>query len=356
MIRQATSDEIATWDKFVAQNPDGGHILQSYEWSKFKKSVGWEPNFLVYEQPGFLLYFCLAVKPASFLGNIYYCAKGPGLFKNYTTNDESRAHLRDFITEIKIFVERLDNKAILVKIEPELLEGEIDFADLRLHKSRADLQQKATILVDISPSEEEILASFKQKTRYNIRLAERKGVVIEQREMSDANVDIMYDLIVATQARAGFSLRRKDYFAGYWQALAKTGLGQLFLATHEGEVLAGVYATRYAGKAYYKDGGSFPIKRNLMAPYLIQWEVMRWAKEMGATSYDLIGSPPKDQLDNPSHPQAGLYQFKRGFNEEVTEFAGCWDIPIYPKKYNIFKSQERAFLKLYNKMTNNIFW
>lgn len=356
MIRQATSDEIATWDKFVAQNPDGGHILQSYEWSKFKKSAGWEPNFLVYEQPGFLLYFCLAVKPASFLGNIYYCAKGPGFFKNFKASDESRAHLKDFIGEIKTYVERLDSKAILVKIEPELLEGEMDFTKFGLNKSRADLQQKATIFVDISPPEDEILATFKQKTRYNIRLSERKRVVIEQRDMSDANVDIMYDLIVATQARAGFSLRKKDYFAGYWQGLARVGMGQLFVATHEGEVLAGVYATLFANKAYYKDGGSFPIKRNLMAPYLIQWEVMRWAKAMGATSYDLIGSPPKDQLDNPNHPQAGLYQFKRGFNEEVTEFTGCWDIPIHPKKYSIFKSQERQFLKLYNKMTKKIFW
>ncbi len=356
MIRQATSDEIATWDNLVLQNPDGGHILQSYEWSKFKKTVGWEPNFLVFEQAGFLLYFCLSQKSASFLGNIYYCAKGPGLFGGGHANKVSKGRFEEFCNDIKTYIERLDSKAILIKLEPELFEDEIDLVDLGLKKSGADLQFKATILVDLKPTEEEIIASFKQKTRYNIRLAERKGVKVERREANSQNLNIMYELMVATQERAGFFLRKKDYFIGYWSELAKAGMGQILFATHEDKVLAGIYITRFGANSYYKDGGSFLIKRNLMAPYLLQWEAMRWAKEQGATKYDLVAVPPKAELDNPSHPQSGLYQFKRGFNEEVTEFVGCWDLPVSDKKFKIWLRQERKFIGLYKKMTKNLFW
>ncbi len=356
MIRQASSDEIATWDKLLAQNTDGGHILQSYEWARFKKSVDWEPNYFVYEQAGFLLYFVLACKPVSFLGNIYYCAKGPGFFKDFKLNKDSRARFVDFVKELKNFMADYDHKAILVKLEPELLDDEFNMSEVGLKKSKADLQFRATIFVDLSLSEEEILASFKQKTRYNIRLAARKGVKITRKEATDENIDIMYSLMAATQSRGGFFLRKREYFAGYYKALSKAGLGQLLFAEDEDEVLAGIFVTHFNKAGYYKDGGSYPIKRNLMAPYLLQWEGMRWAKEMGATKYDLVAVPPKAYLEDPEHPQAGLYQFKRGFNEEVTEFVGCWDLPISSNKYRIWLRQERTFLKLYNKMHKDLFW
>lgn len=356
MIRWASSDEIATWDKLLAQNTDGGHILQSYEWNRFKKTVGWQPNYLVYEQAGFLLYFVLAQKPASFLGNIYYCAKGPGFFKDFKTDKQSKARFIDFCNELKSFITDHDHKAILVKIEPELIDGELDIKEYGLKKSSADLQFKATIFIDIEPSEDEILNSFKQKTRYNIRLAGRKGVEVVRRETNDESIEIMYSLMAATQSRAGFFLRKKEYFADYWRTLSKAGLGQMIFAEHEGEILSGIFVTHFNNSGYYKDGGSYPIKRNLMSPYLLQWEGMRWAKEKGAIRYDLVAVPPKAYLEDPNHPQAGLYQFKRGFNEEVTEFVGCWDIPISSTKYRIWQRQEKQFLRIYKKMTKNLFW
>lgn len=356
MIRQASSDEIATWNKLIAQNPDGGHILQSYEWARFKKTVGWQPNFLVYEQAGFLLYFCLASKPASFLGNVYYCAKGPGFFENFNSSKVSIAQFTDFCQQLKSYIYDHDRKAIFVKLEPELHDGEFNLGELELKKSSNDLQFKATIFVDLKGSEEEILASFKQKTRYNIRLAERKEVVIALKQANEENIEIMYSLMAATQSRAGFFLRKKDYFAGYWKELSKAGLGQILFAEHQGEVLAGIFVTYFNRSGYYKDGGSYPVKRNLMAPYLLQWAGMRWAKQKGAVKYDLVAVPPKAHLEDPDHPQAGLYQFKRGFNEEVTEFVGCWDMPISTTKYKIWQRQERQFLKLYTKMSKNLFW
>jgi len=356
MIRAASEQEIGQWDNLVAQNSDGGHIYNTFEWNEFKKTASWQPHYLVYEQAGFVLYFCLAEKTASFLGTIYYCSKGPGMFKDYKASELSIAQFKDFCTELKRYVYTIDKKAILVKLEPELLEGEYNLREVGLRKSSADLQFKATIFVDLTPSEEEILASFKQKTRYNVRLAQRKGVVIERRDMTEENIELMFELMSATQARAGFFLRKKNYFALYWKILADAGLGQLLVATHEGEVLSGIFATKFGSKGYYKDGGSFSIKRNLMAPYLLQWAAMQWAKEQGVTSYDLVAAPPKADLEDPDHPYAGLYQFKRGFHDNITEFVGCYDLPISDNKYKIWQRQERAFLKLYKKMTKNLFW
>ena len=229
---------------------------------------------------------------------------------------------------------------------------------LLFHRKKPNNYEEFPIHIDHiwETSEDEIINSFKQKTRYNIRLAERKGVKIELRDMDDDGVDLMYSLMQATQKRAGFFLRQKDYFANYWKALANAGMGQLIVATHEGDVLGGVFVTIFGEKAYYKDGGSFETKRNLMAPYLLQWEAIKWAKSKGALSYDMVAVPPKSELENENHLQHGLYLFKRGFNEEVTEFVGCWDLPINQNKFRIWKGQESNFLKLYAKMKKNLFW
>jgi lipid II:glycine glycyltransferase (peptidoglycan interpeptide bridge formation enzyme) len=274
----------------------------------------------------------------------------------YKADHDSSAHFAELCLQLPHFLGRHDKKAIFVKLEPELAEGEQDFKKLGLHKSKGDLQFKATIFVDLKPSDDEILAGFKQKTRYNIRLAERKGVKVESRPMDDDGVELMYSLMTATQERAKFFLRQKDYFAGYWKALYKAGMGEFLVATYNDEVLAGVFATKFANKSYYKDGGSFPIQRNLMAPYLLQWRAIQWAKKEGATSYDMVAVPPKSQLDNPDHSQHGLYLFKRGFNEEVTEFVGCYDLPVDSRKFRIWQRQESYYLKLYAKLKKNLFW
>lgn len=357
MIRYATEAEIDTWDSLVLNNADGGHVYQSKEWSKIKQYNGWEPVYCIYEVTAYLVAFVLLRKSASILGNIYYCSKGPGFFKQYNEDKDSKAHFMEFVNDLKSFVRQHDNQAILVKLEPELdNDTKFDLGSLGMQKSKADLQFKATIFVNISKSEEEIINSFKQKTRYNIRLAERKGVKIELRDMNDEGVDLMYSLMQATQKRAGFFLRQKQYFANYWKALADAGMGQLVVATHDGDVLGGVFVTIYGEKAYYKDGGSFETKRNLMAPYLLQWEAIKWAKQHGALSYDMVAVPPKAELENEKHLQHGLYLFKRGFNEEVTEFVGCWDLPINQNKFRIWNRQESKFLKLYAKMKKNLFW
>lgn len=355
MIRMASNEEILEWNALVEANPDGGHIYQSREWGEFKFTFGWQPLHLIFEHGGHQTAILLIAKSVPLVGTIYYCPKGPGIFARAKADKESKAAMKALAGELADFLRTHDPKAVVLKVEPEVEEGAIDLRSLGFRKAKSDLQFKATIIVDISAPAEDLLASFKQKTRYNIRLAEKKGVTIERLPMDEAGVDLMYKLMSATKDRAGFFLRRKEYFAGYWQKLWEANLAQFFVARHDGEVLAGVYATVFGNRAYYKDGGSFPTKRNLMAPYLLQWEAMRWAKSRGATEYDMVAVPPKSELDNPHHHQAGLYSFKRMFSEEVIEFVGCYDLPLSAKA-RLWGKYEGVYCRLYARLNKNLFW
>jgi len=231
-------------------------------------------------------------------------------------------------------------RPFLLKVEPEILaspEASDAMRALGLGKSARDVQiTRATIIVDIARADDALLDSFKPKTRYNIRLAERRGVTAAPADMSDDAVDRMYTLMAATQSRAGFTLRPKEYFAGYWRLQASAGQGQLFFASLEGDVLAGLYATFLGAKAWYKDGGSTKEHANVMAPHLLQWTAMRWLRDRGVTGYDLVAVPPRDQLQE-SHPLYGLYRFKSGFNDHITEFVGTWDLVIDRVRYRLWQ-------------------
>jgi lipid II:glycine glycyltransferase (peptidoglycan interpeptide bridge formation enzyme) len=190
----------------------------------------------------------------------------------------------------------------------------------------------ATILVDINRDEDALLASFKPKCRYNIRLSARRGVVVRRAAVEDRSVDVMYRLMRATQARAGFMLRPRRYFEGYWRLQHASGQGDFFFAQRGDDVLAGCFVNHLGAKAWYKDGGSSRHHHELMAPYLLQWEVMRWLRQRGVRSYDLVAVPrPADLRED--HPLYGLYRFKSGFNDHITEFVGTWDLPLHERRY-----------------------
>ena len=236
--------------------------------------------------------------------------------------------------------------AFAIKVEPEIEQRAAAVSSLRsmgLEKSRHDVQiSRATIIVDLRPEEDAMLASFKPKTRYNMRLAERRGVTVAPVPLDDASIDTMYALMAATRDRAGFTLRSKAYFSQYWRLHAAAGQGQLFFASLDGEVLAGVFATYIGKKAWYKDGGSTKEHAAVMAPHLLQWEVMRWLRARGVEAYDLVAVPPASAL-TPDHPLYGLYRFKSGFSERITEYVGTWDLPIRRRRLAVWNAAaERA--------------
>jgi lipid II:glycine glycyltransferase (peptidoglycan interpeptide bridge formation enzyme) len=322
-MRPATSREIVAWDDLVTANPGGGQFLQTRAWGEFKRRWGWTPTYWIAQVGGGDVAVLFLRRGVAGLGDIWYAPKGPGVAgaDGLVEVLADRAPLRG---------------AFLVKVEPEVEESAADqraWYAAGLRKSPSDVQMsRATIVVDLDREEDALLASFKPKTRYNIRLAARRGVTVAAVPMTAANMDAMYSLMLATQDRAGFVLRSARYFQQYWELQAASGQGQLFFASWQGEVLAGLYAIHLGERAWYKDGGSTKLHSDLMAPHLLQWEVMRWLRHRGVCRYDLVAVPPSSQLTE-RHPLYGIYRFKSGFSDRITDFVGTWDLPVRPRAY-----------------------
>ncbi len=332
-MRPATPTELGRWDDLVVANPDGGQILQTRAWGEFKRAHRWAPRYLVSETvPRAAVLVLRHTVPG--LGALGYVPKGPGVAEV--------AQLPTLLDGLRATA----GSAFAIKVEPEIEQSEAATAALRamgLEKSRHDVQiSRATIIVDLRPNETALLASFKPKCRYNIRLAQRRGVTVSPVPLDASSIDTMYALMTSTRDRAGFTLRSKAYFSQYWRLHAAANQGQLFFASLQGEVLAGVFATYLGTKAWYKDGGSTKEHAAVMAPHLLQWEVMRWLRARGVEAYDLVAVPPAAEL-NPAHPLFGLYRFKSGFSERITEWVGTWDLPISRSRFAAWNTlAERA--------------
>jgi lipid II:glycine glycyltransferase (peptidoglycan interpeptide bridge formation enzyme) len=339
-MRFANENELKRWDELVAANSDGGNALQTLAWGDFKGRWGWRPRRYVYETGSGLVAAQWLVRKASGQGELWYCPKGPGV--------TSAEGLLEVVQQTKA----AHLSGVLARFEAEVLDDEVDGGDLRaagLVRANRDPGSKSTIFVDLSGGEEAALASFNQSARRNIRKAQAGDVTVQAVEATPENLDVMFELMKATEARAHYGLRPKAYFLDYWRSQIAAGQAQLFLARHDGEVLAGLFVTFVGKRAWYKDGGSFDIKRELNASYLLQWEVMRWLMARGTTSYDMVGTPNRDQVGT-GDSRDGLYAFKSKFNPEITEFAGAWDLPLDNVRYKLWrKVGERVAARLANR-------
>ncbi len=345
-MRQATAEELARWDELVLANPDGGHVFQTRAWGEFKSGCGWKPQFMIHDLGGVQLAVMYLVRRFSYFGELWWVPKGPGV--------ASQAQIASYVASLD-----LPKTAFMLRINPVLSVDGIDqplFKSIGLMEAKRDVQpDKATILIDLSRNEEEILAAFKQKTRYNVRLAAKKGVVVEAVSATDENLELMYQLMHETSSRAQYYMRERSYYLNYWRKLSEVGHGQLMFASFEGELLAGLFATYFGQKGWYKDGGSFKKHPEVMAPYLLQWETMRWLRGRGVTVYDLVGVPSRRDL-NPESKIYSLYQFKSGFNDEIIEYINSYDLPLSSKFSQWDAWGERLTSKYYMRIKRELLY
>jgi lipid II:glycine glycyltransferase (peptidoglycan interpeptide bridge formation enzyme) len=208
-----------------------------------------------------------------------------------------------------------------------------------------------------------LLANMKSKWRYNIGLAEKKGVAVRSACPSSNGtntaiagfLDIFYRLYEETSVRDGISIHPKEYYEALFEEAANHVVDvRLYLASHEGEDLAGIITLFRGTIATYLYGASSSHKRNLMAPYALQWQAMKDAKAAGCRVYDLFGIPPRPPEDMPDHPMAGLYRFKTGFigDEEkggaILHRCGCWDYPCRPLVMALYSTVEKIRKKIWD--------
>lgn len=193
------------------------------------------------------------------------------------------------------------------------------------------VQFRNTIRIDLAADEDALLARMKQKTRYNVRLATRKGITV--RLGSKEDLDTLYHCYAETCVRDGFVIRERNYYLRTWEKFLDADMADVLLAEYESEIVAGLILFRFGRTAYYMYGMSFNTHREKMPSYILQWEAMRRAKEMGCKIYDLWGAP--DEFDV-SDPLWGVYRFKEGLGGKVVRTTGAWDYPVYPLLYRLY--------------------
>ena len=321
----ATKEDLGQWDDLIAHNPDGGTVFQSIELAEQKKWHGWTPRFI----RGTGIAITVLEKYVFPLGNVWYVPKGPGV--------ESVKQLELLIDDLKKLARTCN--VFVIKVEPELRRSNETLAELHsigLEASPHIQPNISTITIDLSPDLETVMKNLNQKGRHAIRRAERDGVDAHAVEATDENCHLFYELLKST-AEGRFSVRSEEYMRAFWQRFARADRGQLFFAYVDGQIVAGAFAMIVGKKSLYKDGASVRERPVYGASHLLQWRVIEWAKNRGATLHDLCGAPPSSEIKNEQHPFYGIGRFKSSFNKEVIDYVGAFDIPVRSLAYAIWR-------------------
>jgi peptidoglycan pentaglycine glycine transferase (the first glycine) len=327
------------WNAALTALP-GRHVLQTWEWGQFKRRWGWTPRYLLSPQSdAAALVLRRTVSPLKL--SILYVPKGPALdYANAATVDRVLGDLVDLARR---------ERAIFIKIDPDLpAPDQLILGDRGWRFSAGQIQFRNTMLIDLAPPEDQLLAAMKPKTRYNVRLAEKKGVTTRSGDLTD--LDLLYTMYAETAQRDGFIIRPIDYYRDAWGSFIQSGLAQPLIAEVEGEVVAGLILFHFADRAWYMYGMSRNVHREKMPNYLLQWAAMRHARARGCTVYDLWGAP--DELTE-ADSMWGVYKFKEGLGAAFTPHVGAHDFVIsrfgywlysvaMPRVLNLIRARHRT--------------
>lgn len=246
-----------------------------------------------------------------------------------------------------------EERAFVLKIEPDIWEAKGHIIDknndfdhiqsTRPPKGFLDgtqsIQPQRTIVIDLHHNEDRILSRMKQKTRYNIKLAMRKEIVIHP----SADINLFYRLMEETSERDKFVVHDRTYYQTAYELFQPRGYCELLIADYQNQPVAGLMVFAYRDRSWYLYGASSNLHRERMPNYLIQWEAMRWAKAQGCIEYDLWGVPDEDletletQFTQRTDGLWGVYRFKRGFGGELRRQLGPWNRVYKPVLYSLYK-------------------
>ncbi len=277
------------------------------------------------------------------LGKSYlYCPRGPIIqfpisnfqfpIKSQNSNFKN-SNLEEFIEEIRVLAER--RNVIFARIEPTVDISEETLKEKGFIKSLKDVQPAKTLILDLEASEEELLGQMHEKTRYNIGLAQRKGVVVRKSEYNEKYFEIFWSLMSLTAKRQGIRIFPKEYYRKQFLIKGENFENILFIAEYQGKPIAANLVNFFGGTATYLHGGSDNEYRSLMAPHLLQWEQIKEAKNRGCKIYDFWG------IDE--QKWSGVTRFKNGFGGREVQYIGTWDLVLRPRWYKIYKLAKRLF-------------
>jgi peptidoglycan pentaglycine glycine transferase (the first glycine) len=334
---------LENWNSDILSLP-GSSFLQSDEWAKIKQPNGWfsekrtwlaQDNSLIAAAQ--ILFRSIYRIPLS----VAYVPRGPLLDWNNTNLYQNV--INDLVA---VGIKR---NAIYLKIDPDLTIGtgipgsttdqpaqtgvsvEKFLKNTGWKFSQDQIQFRNTVEIDLLPAEETLLARMHQKTRYNIRLAERKGVDVS--EAVETEWPMIYKMYAETATRDGFVIRPWEYYNRVWKILGSAGMATCLKAEIAGELAAAIWVVGFGRKSHYLYGMSSSIHREFMPNYLLQWRGMLFAKNQGRSVYDMWGAPNEFSSDDTLN---GVFRFKQGFGGEVIRTLGAWDYPIRPNLYRLY--------------------
>ena len=336
-----------TWDGVIKKFANA-HVLQTWEWAEVKLKYGWKPDFHIWrdgegnvEAVALILQRTLRVFKIGPQIQICYIPRGPLL-------DWADENLRKRVINDLCLYAR-EHKAIFLKMDPDLVIGngipgqkgsEENELGIKVreqiqnedwHFSPDQIQFRNTVWIDLTLSENDLLMKMKQKTRYNIRLAGRKGVKV--RLATEEDFSLLYRMYVDTSIRDGFIIRPKEYYLWVWNKFIKADMAKALIAEVDDEPVAGLFLFYLGKKAWYLYGMSTLKHRQKMPNYLLQWEAIKLAKSLGCEVYDLWGAP--DYFNENDH-MWGVFRFKIGLGGRVVRTIGAWDYTSLPFWYSAY--------------------
>jgi peptidoglycan pentaglycine glycine transferase (the first glycine) len=344
-----------SWNELIASLPLA-HLLQTWEWSQVKARYGWQAlPFVWQDAAGNPVAAAMILKRGIPVGGlakkmcVLYTPKGPLM-------DWGNAQLRQrVLDDLQVFAKR--QGAIFIKIDPDVSLGTgvpaaVDAINDPFGQavltclqgkewkfSQDQIQFRNTVLIDLVLPEDELLVRMKQKTRYNIRLAQKKGVTVRAGTLAD--LPLLYHMYAETSMRDGFLIRDEGYYQTVWRTFMGVSpsahLLQPFteplIAEVDGKPVAAVSMFYFSGQAIYLFGMSRETHRERMPNYLLQWEAIRRAKALGCRIYNLWGAP---DVFNESDGLWGVFRFKEGLGGTVSRTIGAWDFTPNPLLYKIY--------------------
>jgi len=335
------------WDQMLLSLP-GCHLLQTWEWAKFKEEYGWKKNPIVwmdtegkYHAAALILERKMGFRIPGLDFKILYVPRGPALDWN------NLELVQTVMNDLKTLA--IKERAIFIKIDGELIteigepESEGWASDrttpdilLWMEKngwvhSNEQIQFANTVWVDLTLPEDKILARMKQKTRYNIRLAQKKGV--RTRRGGPQDFQVLYKMYAETSLRDGFVIRNWGYYKRLWDQFYQAGMLDPLIAEVNGEAVAGLMLFHFGNRSWYLYGMSTARHRDKMPNYLLQWAAICRSKELGCGIYDLWGAPTRFVEEDPLWQ---VYRFKEGFAGKVICTSGAWDFPTSKLIYFLY--------------------
>jgi lipid II:glycine glycyltransferase (peptidoglycan interpeptide bridge formation enzyme) len=312
-------------------------LLQSGFWAAFRADLGWDTAAFRcrLRETEFFLSVLIRTLPGGL--RLAYVPHGPELAEPLEGTEE-------FLAELGRALGRYLPRCLFLRYDlPWGREGEGVFPPAlsggSLVRAPMDIQPPSTVVLALGVPEGAILDGMKPKTRYNIRLAERRGVEVS--EASASELPEWYALYRETALRDRITLHSEGYYRRLFSLADSYGPGApelcLLLARHDGELLGGVIVALRGKGSWYLYGASSTARRNLMSTYALQWKAIRIARDRGCRSYDLFGIPPSGE---PGHPMHGLWRFKTGFGGSILNRYGCWDLPFSSVAYRGYRGAE----------------